>query len=164
MIPRKLSAMRRACGMMWPAAVTMVCVLLSWPSAGSASSLSVTVEDIDGGKGYVLVAVCARDAFLGAGCTLTGKAPATPGAVTVVVRDIAPGVYAVQAFHDENDNMDLDRSLLGFPREGMGFSNDAPMTYGPPRFVDAAITIGAEDAATRLKMRYFDPERSASAR
>lgn len=142
----------------------MLCMLLARPLAVSAASLSVSVEDVHGSKGHVLVAVCARDAFLGAGCTLTGKAPATPGAVTVVVRDIVPGVYAVQAFHDENDNMDIDRSLLGFPKEGMGFSNDAPMTYGPPRFADAAITIGAEDAATRLKMRYFDPERSASAR
>ena len=142
----------------------MLVMLLSWPLAGWAASLSVSIEDIDGSKGHVLVAVCARDAFLSADCTLTGKAPATPGAVTVLVRDIVPGVYAVQAFHDENDNMDIDRSLLGFPREGMGFSNDAPMRYGPPRFADAAITIGAEDAATRLKMRYFDPERSASAR
>ncbi len=146
------------------AALTMLGMLLSWPLAGSAASLSVTIEGIDGSKGHVLVAVCASDAFLGAGCTLTGKAPAMPGAVTVVVRDIVPGVYAVQAFHDENDNMDIDRSLLGFPREGMGFSNDAPMRYGPPRFTDAAITIGPENAATRFRMRYFDPERSASAR
>ena len=149
---------------MQAAALTMLCVLLSWPLVGSASSLSVTIESIEGSKGHVLVAVCAREAFLSAGCTLTGKAPATPGAVTVVVRDIVPGVYAVQAFHDENDNMDIDRSLLGFPREGMGFSNDAPMRYGPPKFADAAITISAEDAATSLRMRYFDPERRASAR
>ena len=111
--------------------------------------------------GHVLVAVCTEDQFLGAGCTSTGKVPAAPGAVTIVLTNVAPGVYAVQAFHDENDNMDIDRSPLGLPKEGMGFSNDAPMRYGPPQFADAAITIGAEDAATSLRMRYFDPERRA---
>jgi uncharacterized protein (DUF2141 family) len=143
---------------------TVLALLLSWPVVGLTANLTVKVEGIDGSKGHVLVAVCTGDQFLGASCTSTGKVPAAPGAVTILLTNVVPGVYAVQAFHDENDNMDIDRSLLGFPREGIGFSNDAPMRYGPPRFSDAAITIGEADSATRLKMRYFDPERSASTR
>lgn len=139
----------------------VLAILLLWPVVGSTANLTVKVEGVDGSMGHVLVAVCTEDQFLGAGCTSTGKVPAAPGAVTIVLTNVAPGVYAVQAFHDENDNMDIDRSLLGFPKEGMGFSNDAPMRYGPPQFADAAITIGAEDAATSLRMRYFDPERRA---
>lgn len=141
--------------------LTVLAILLSWPVVGSTANLTVKVEGVNGSMGHVLVAVCTEDQFLGAGCTSTGKVPAAPGAVTIVLTNVAPGVYAVQAFHDENDNMDIDRSLLGFPKEGMGFSNDAPMRYGPPQFADAAITIGAEDAATSLRMRYFDPERRA---
>lgn len=141
--------------------LTVLAILLSWPVVGSTANLTVKVEGVDGSMGHVLVAVCTEDQFLGAGCTSTGKVPAAPGAVTILLTNVAPGVYAVQAFHDENDNMDIDRSLLGFPKEGMGFSNDAPMRYGPPQFADAAITIGAEDAATSLRMRYFDPERRA---
>lgn len=144
-------------------ALAMVSILVLWPRAGSASNLSVTVEGIDGSRGHILVAVCAEDQFLRAGCTFTGKAPAAPGAIMALIPDIIPGVYAVQVFHDENDNMDLDRSLLGFPKEGMGFSNDAPMRYGPPRFADAAIEIDGPEAATRLTMRYFDSERRALA-
>ena len=141
--------------------LTVLAILLSWPVVGSTANLTVKVEGVDGSMGHVLVAVCTEDQFLGAGCTSTGKVPAAPGAVTILLTNVAPGVYAVQAFHDENDNMDIDRSLLGFPKEGMGFSNDAPMRYGPPQFADEAITIGAEDAATSLRMRYFDPERRA---
>lgn len=139
----------------------VLAILLLWPVVGSTANLTVKVEGVNGSMGHVLVAVCTEDQFLGAGCTSTGKVPAAPGAVTIVLTNVAPGVYAVQAFHDENDNMDIDRSLLGLPKEGMGFSNDAPMRYGPPQFADAAITIGAEDAATSLRMRYFDPERRA---
>jgi uncharacterized protein (DUF2141 family) len=144
--------------------LTVLALLLSWPVVGLTANLTVKVEGVDGSKGHVLVAVCTEDHFLGAGCTSTGKVPAAPGAVTIVLTNVVPGVYAVQAFHDENDNMDIDRSLLGFPKEGIGFSNDAPMRFGPPRFADAAVQIGEVDAATRLTIRYFDAERSALAR
>jgi uncharacterized protein (DUF2141 family) len=74
----------------------------------------------------VLVAVCTPETFLGRSCPYAGRAPAASGQAQVVVRGIDPGVYGVQAFHDQNDNFDLDRNFLGLPKEGMGFSNDAP--------------------------------------
>jgi uncharacterized protein (DUF2141 family) len=131
--------------------------LLTAPLAGAgAAELKVTLEDVATSSGHVLVAVCTPETFLRAGCPYTGRAPAVSGEAQVVVRGIDPGVYAVQAFHDQNDNFDLDRNFLGLPKEGMGFSNDAPMRFGPPSFDDAAIEIGAAGAATRLRLRYFD--------
>ena len=41
-----------------------------------------------------------------------------------------PGVYAAQAFHDENMNDKVDRNVLGLPTVGIGFSNDAPFRFG----------------------------------
>jgi uncharacterized protein (DUF2141 family) len=131
-------------------------LLLSAPLSGAAAAeLKVTLEDVATGSGHLLVAVCTAETFLRRGCPYTGRAPAVSGEAEVVVRGIEPGVYAVQAFHDENDNLDLDRNFLGWPEEGLGFSNDAPMRFGPPRFADAAIAIGADGAATRLRLRYF---------
>jgi uncharacterized protein (DUF2141 family) len=132
-------------------------LLLTIPLAGvGAAELNVTLEQIATGSGHVLVAVCTPETFLRRGCPYTGRAPAVTGEAQVVVRNIEPGVYAVQAFHDENDNLDLDRNFLGWPKEGMGFSNDAPMRFGPPTFEDAAIEIDAAGASTRLRLRYFD--------
>jgi uncharacterized protein (DUF2141 family) len=88
--------------------------------------------------------------------------PAAAGAVALTLPDIPPGTYAVQAFHDENDNFDIDRNLLGLPPEGiMGFSNDAPMRFGPPRFDDAAIEIDGADLSARFKMRCWAPSNAA---
>ena len=113
-------------------------LLLTLPLSGAvAAELEVTLEQVATGSGH-------------------GRAPAASGQAQVVVRGIEPGVYAVQAFHDENGNFDLDRNFLGMPQEGMGFSNDAPMRFGPPSFEDAAIKIDAGGAATRLRLRYFD--------
>jgi uncharacterized protein (DUF2141 family) len=132
-------------------------ILLAAPLAGAgAAELKVTLEDVATSSGHVLVAVCTPETFLRQGCPYTGQAPAATGEAQVVVRNIEPGVYAVQAFHDENDNLDLDRNVIGWPKEGMGFSNDAPMSYGPPSFEDAAIEIEAAGASTRLRLRYFD--------
>jgi uncharacterized protein (DUF2141 family) len=132
-------------------------LLLAVPLSGAlAADLEVTLEDVATSSGHVLVAVCTPETFLRRGCPYTGRAPAASGEAQVVVRGIDPGVYAVQAFHDQNDNLDLDRNILGLPKEGMGFSNDAPMRFGPPSFDDAAIEIGAAGAATRLRLRYFD--------
>jgi uncharacterized protein (DUF2141 family) len=137
-------------------AVVLLPLLLFAPLSGAAAAeLKVTLEDVATGSGHLLVAVCTAETFLRRGCPYTGRAPAVSGEAEVVVRGIEPGVYAVQAFHDENDNLDLDRNFLGWPEEGMGFSNDAPMRFGPPRFADAAIAIGAGGGATRVRLRYF---------
>jgi uncharacterized protein (DUF2141 family) len=132
-------------------------LLLTAPLSGAmGAELEVTLEQVATDAGDLLVAVCTRETFLRPGCPYTGRAPAVTGEAQVVVRGIEPGVYAVQAFHDENGNLDLDRNFLGMPQEGMGFSNNAPMRFGPPRFEDAAIEIDAGGAATRLRLRYFD--------
>ena len=130
-------------------------LLLTAPGA-VAADLEVTLEQVAGGSGHVLVAVCTPETFLRRGCPYSGRAPAVSGEAQIVVRGIEPGVYAVQAFHDANDNLELDRNFLGLPKEGMGFSNDAPMRFGPPRFEDAAIEIEADGSVTRLRLRYFD--------
>ncbi|MDX5950255.1 DUF2141 domain-containing protein, partial [Azospirillum brasilense] len=65
------------------------------------------------------------------------------------------GTYAVQSFHDENQNLELDRNFLGLPKEGVGFSNDAPMRFGPPRYADATLTVTEPITRTTLTLRYL---------
>jgi len=44
---------------------------------------------------------------------------------TCVFKDVKPGVYAISAFHDENNNNDLDRNFLGIPKEDWCTSRNA---------------------------------------
>lgn len=122
---------------------------------GAPHEVVVHVEDLRNADGSVMVAVCAADDFLSARCRHRGRAKARLGAADVMVEGVPPGRYAVQAIHDENDNSELDRNLIGMPREGMGFSRDAPMRMGPPRFSDAAVEIGESGGSVTLSMRYF---------
>ncbi len=80
------------------------------------------------------------------------SAPAT--APAFVFKDLPPGDYAVSAIHDENDNQKLDKSIIGMPTEGIAFSNNAKVTFGPPKFEKVRFRVEGETAQT-LRIRYF---------
>jgi uncharacterized protein (DUF2141 family) len=50
----------------------------------------------------------------------------------IVIDSLSPGKYAFKYFHDENGNRKIDANLIGIPKEGFGFSNNAKGTFGPP--------------------------------
>ncbi len=68
--------------------------------------------------------------------------------------DVRPGTYAVALLHDENGNGRADRMLM-IPREGFGFSRDAPVRMGPPGFDDAAFAVGNTPVRQTIRMRYM---------
>ena len=83
------------------------------------------------------------------------SAPAA-GTVTLRFRDVPPGRYAIALLHDENANGKADRAALMIPREGFGFSRDAPVRFGPPKFGEAAFDIApGERARLVVRMRYM---------
>jgi uncharacterized protein (DUF2141 family) len=50
----------------------------------------------------------------------------------LTVDSLSTGTYAFKYFHDENKNNKLDTNVVGIPKEGYGFSNDAIGRFGPP--------------------------------
>ena len=119
-----------------------------------ATTLTAEIGNIRNARGHVHIDVCPQRHFLKEDCPYSGDAPAHAGTTWVTVQGVPSGEYAIQAFHDENDNHRVDRALFGIPREGIGFSNDAPVGLGPPRWEAAKVTI-AGDTHLRLNMRYF---------
>ncbi len=81
------------------------------------------------------------------------QVPATPGSVTVRFPDLAPGRYAIMAYHDEDGDGELDRRFGMFPTEGYGLSNN-PTVSGPPAFEDSAFSVGADTPSIRIAIRY----------
>lgn len=61
--------------------------------------------------------------------------------VQVTFRDIPAGFIAISAFHDENDDGELNTGLFGAPTEAYGASNDARNTFGPPDWEQARIKL-----------------------
>ena len=119
-----------------------------------AADLAIEVRGIRSGEGRLFVAVHSPETsatFPAAAGMVAGlEQRARGGALRFVLRDLPPGRYAVNAFHDENDNGELDTNLAGIPSEGFGFANDPPSTFGPPGFEAAAVALGDGSAAAAV--------------
>jgi uncharacterized protein (DUF2141 family) len=124
------------------------------PAGEPMNVLRVAVAGIKNPSGHVRVDVCPVSDFL-KDCRYGGAAPSTPGVTTVIVKDLPPGTYAVQAYQDRNDNHSVDRNFLGLPTEGVGFSNDAPIGLHPPDFNSASFSYGGGDQTISFKLRHF---------
>lgn len=76
--------------------------------------------------------------------------------LTLTFENVKPGRYSVALLHDENDNGKADRAFLGMmPKEGFGFSQDAPVRMGPPSFKDAAFDFAGGETGLTIRMRYL---------
>jgi uncharacterized protein (DUF2141 family) len=61
------------------------------------------------------------------------------GKARCVFRGVPPGLYAISAFHDVDDDKELDRKIFGIPSEPYCASRDARRAFGPPRWRDAVF-------------------------
>ncbi len=123
-------------------------------NVAQAAKLEVVVANVRSGKGHVRVAACSAETFLKDFCQWNGEVRAAPGEV-VVTLEVPPGIWAVQAYQDEDGSGKVTRNFLGIPTEGLGFSNDAPFRFGPPKFADAAFRLEPGGGRIRLTLRYF---------
>ncbi len=124
-------------------------------SASGGAPITIDVYNVRNSHGHVHVDVCPRERFLADGCPWHAAAPARPGTTIVTVAGVPPGDYAVQAFHDENDNDRIDRGMFGIPREGVGFSRDARIVLSPPKWRDAMFAHGPAAQTIGFSLRYF---------
>jgi uncharacterized protein (DUF2141 family) len=118
-------------------------LLLAAGAGAQAATVDVHVSNVAGGKGSLKVAVCDRERFLKQ-CAYTASMPAREGENVIAVPGVPKGTWAVLVYQDENGNGELDRNLIGIPKENYGFSRDAASRFGPPGFDEAAIQVGDE--------------------
>jgi len=67
---------------------------------------------------------------------------------------IPAGTYAAAVFHDENSDGKFNTNMFGMPLEGYGFSNDAPVRFGPPSFEAASFRYEGKTASDPIHIRY----------
>ena len=65
---------------------------------------------------------------------IVGTSPVINYSARISFDSISPGKYAIQFFHDENENQKMDFNLIGIPKEKFGSSNNVKPILGPPKF------------------------------
>jgi uncharacterized protein (DUF2141 family) len=63
--------------------------------------------------------------------------------IIISIPNVPIGEYAISLFHDVNKNLQIDKNMLGIPKEGFAFSNNATANFGPPNWSSAKFTVVA---------------------
>lgn len=123
------------------------------------ATITVDITGLRNTNGTVYLCMTATPKLFPEGCD---KDPArriaairASDAGTLVLNDVLPGRYAIVLLHDENGNRKMDKRLF-LPKEGFGFSHDAPVRMGPPSFNAAAFDVTAgKPLHMTMKVRYI---------
>lgn len=129
------------------------------PEKNDGAKVTLSITNLRNGDGLVRACMTTEAARFpdcrGAAGAYTASVDAHKGSITLVFNNVKPGRYAIALLHDQNSNGKADRALAMVPKEGFGFSRDAPVRMGPPSFGDAAFDMGEQDRAMTIRMRYL---------
>ena len=132
--------------------------LVGFAAPASAGSITITVTDLRNTEGVVRACITAvENAFPRCNRDPNAQSKVVNAADTVTIRfdNVEPGEYAIALLHDENEDGKANRVLGMAPREGFGFSRDAPVRMAPPKWDDAVISVGTASQRLTIKMRYI---------
>jgi uncharacterized protein (DUF2141 family) len=121
-----------------------------------STDVSASVTGLRSTRGHILACLTTRpDAFPDCQNDPAARRLIVPASAPKLdFGSVSEGRYAIALIHDENANGKLDKRLM-IPREGFGFSQDAPVMMGPPRFDSAAFAVGSVNEHLSIRMRYL---------
>jgi uncharacterized protein (DUF2141 family) len=132
-------------------------VILTSTMPARAADVEVSVTGIRNDRGNILVAICDKANFPNGPCAYHAEAPARVGSVRIRVSGVPTGIWAAAVYHDEAGVRRLEYTLFGMPKQGIGFSRDARIRFGPPKFTDAAFRVGENGVTVTVPLRYPKP-------
>jgi uncharacterized protein (DUF2141 family) len=119
--------------------------------------LHVDVEGVQSSNGLIAVTLypdVASKFLAHHGSLYVGRVPAKMGTTEVCIHLPRLGTYAVAVYHDANANRHIDRTAIGLPAEGFGFSNNPHVFLGMPAWRSVRLPVPQNDMHTAIKLRY----------
>lgn len=129
-------------------------MLISGTAVAEDHTLTVNISGVRGDRGQVQVELYnTPETFRKSAKALRViQVPAQKDGVTVKFEGLVPGRYAILAFHDEDENGEMNKRFGMIPTEGYALSND-PQVFGPPAFKDSAFEVQS-DRELNMPMHY----------
>lgn len=72
---------------------------------------------------------------------------------SIILKDLAPGNYAIVVFHDEDMDGEIRKNKIGYPIDKFGFSNNPSLLFGVPSFERASIKVGNAPTEVLIQLR-----------
>ena len=86
---------------------------------------------------------------------LSAFAAAKTESIEYTFKNIQGDTYAVAVFHDENSDGKINSNFIGIPKEGVGVSNNAKGSFGPPKFDDSKFSFNPPAQTITVSLTYF---------
>lgn len=119
--------------------------------------LNVVAEGMKSSDGLLAITVYEdkhRKFLAKGGAIWVGRFQAKAGSTRGCVFLPKTGVYVIALYHDEDGDEKFDRTGLGLPAEGYGFSNNPSTLAGLPSFRSVRLKISKANLTTRITMKY----------
>jgi uncharacterized protein (DUF2141 family) len=118
-------------------------------------TLTIRFTGIATPTGTVMLSVYASEADFDRGGKPVRAAmvPVKGDAAEAVFEGLAPGAYAVKAFHDVDGNGRMGTNPFGQPIEPYAFSNDAIGDAGPAKWAAARFEVAGPAASHSISIR-----------
>lgn len=119
--------------------------------------LHVVVEDVRNDSGLIALTLYADDRsrfLVKRGSMYVTRVKAEAGVTRACIFLPKPGTYALAIYHDEDGNQNFNRSGLGLPVEGFGFTNNPTTLAGLPKFNSVRLHVPRSGLVTRIRLKY----------
>ncbi len=128
--------------------------------AADKKNLQITIKQVANAKGQILICLFSKpDNFPtcdnNAAGTRAFVTQAKKGSVSLALKQLPLGTYAISAAHDQNGDGKIERhKLFGYPTEGAGISNYPKPPFGKPRFSSARFKLSKNTGPVEIIMHY----------
>ena len=121
----------------------------------STGTLSVRVGNVDPRGGVLRLGLYDAQRYPDDNSAPVASADvrAQAGETVIVLHDIPPGIYAIEAYQDINSNDRMDTSWIGLPQEPFGFSRDARPHFHKPHFGNVQFAVVAGQNVQELHLQ-----------
>lgn len=126
----------------------VIIVLLFSFSRPPAEGIRINITNLRSNNGHLLISLfkdCKGYPEKAELAVRRGKLVIKDNKAWVVFTGLPEGRYSAAILHDENDDQKMNKTGLGLPKEGYGFSNNVMGAFGPPSCSRASFdfTTGA---------------------
>ena len=150
---------RSAVGLLLAAGCSAMAMAETIPCDASATQvrLQVRVMGVAKPSGNITMTVYpdSSERFLAKGGKLARqRVPAQMPVTSACFVLPAAGQYAIAIYHDANDDHDFNRTFVGMPNEGFGFSRNPKTRLGLPSLSEVRFAVVAGDNPVEIQLTY----------
>lgn len=137
----------------------LTCLLLTFAMTNvKAQNTQITVSNIRSSKGKIMLSLFKDEkSFKDAKPfkTTSYEKKGLANGSLVLNWQIEPGIYGMTLLDDENQNTEMDKNLIGMPKEGFGFSDFYLEKLKAPSFNEFKTEIKSEGNKIQIKVKYM---------